>query len=373
MANVLVRSPYFIPAQQGLAQNGTATLTITIAGTLRYTITKTASSNGRVLFEISELLRDYLNPLLSTQNGGYGIFSQSVAFILNIQFKNSSGSNVGTPVAMNGIMMDGYGYFLEGDNPTTTRGCMQSNDIIYRLKNTAIKIPVDINNTEWITFLNNNEIVSQVKFSGNSNFALNYAVSDNVQYNKDSFQNRVYVENGIIENSDCLVKFFDGNDIFDVDEVRVETTDGLKILKVITLDECRYKPVKVIFFNRWGATQELWFFRKSVESLTSSREEFKRSMISISGEYDPLVHPRSNFNVQSKRKITINTGYVDDSYNELMQELMQSEKVWIEQDSVTYPVVVTTNSLTFKTGVNDKLVDYSLDLDYAYDEIQNIR
>ena len=373
MANVLVRSPYYVTAQQTGASGGTATIEISIASVLRYTITKSVKSDNRVLFEISELLRDYLDPLLPTDNGGYGIFSQSKLFTTSIQFKNSSGSNIGSAVTSNGIMTDGYGYFIEGSNPSTTRGYMQSNDIIYRLKNTDVKIPVDINNTEWITFLKDNEIVSQVKYTGNPNFSLNYATTDNVQYKRDSFRNRVYVQNGVIENTDCLVKFLDGNEIFDVDEVRVETADGLKILKVITLDECRYKPVKVLFFNRWGALQEVWFFRKSVESLTASREEFKRAVISTAGSYSPLAHPRSNFNVQSKRKITINTGYVDESYNDIMQEILQSEKVWIEQDTVRYPVIVTSNSLEFKTSVNDKLVDYSLELDYAYDEIQNIR
>ena len=56
-----------------------------------------------------------------------------------------------------------------------------------------------------------------------------------------------------------------------------------------------------------------------------------------------------------------------------MEEILQSDKVWIEQDTVLTPMIVSTNSMTFKTSVNDKLVDYSLNLDYAYDQIQNIR
>jgi len=229
---------------------------------------------------------------------------------------------------------------------------------------------VDINNTSRVNWLKNGEVVFSRNVPDNSWVFSYYA---NRLYGADSFKERIQIAGGTYEDNQCIYKFLDTNELFDVDEVRVETTDGLKILKVITLDECRYKPVKLTFFNRWGAQQDLWFFRKSIESLTASKEEFKRSMISITGDYDTLVHPRSNFNVQSKRKITINTGYVDESYNELMQEVMQSSKVWLEQDTIVRPVIVTSNSLTFKTGVNDKLVDYSLDLDFAYDEIQNIR
>ena len=56
-----------------------------------------------------------------------------------------------------------------------------------------------------------------------------------------------------------------------------------------------------------------------------------------------------------------------------MRELLQSEKVWIEIDSVVKPVNLSTRNLTFKTSVNDKLVDYKIDIEYAFDGIQNVR
>lgn len=373
MANVFLRSPYYITSQNSGSSQGWGIITITVTGVVRYTIKKSTDTAGRVLFEISELMRDYLNPVLVRDNGGYGVFSHSIAYNTSIQHYQSTGTAIGSPVTQSGIIMDGYGYFQDGSNPSTTRGYMQSNDVIYRLEDTAVIVPVDINNTEDIIFLKDNEIVSTVNYTGTTAMALNYARTDNSNYGRGSFENRVYLQNGIIEDNDCLTEFLDEYELFDIDEVRIETTDGLKIIPVITLSECRYPPVKVMFFNRYGAQQEVWFFRKSVQSLSASREEFKRSIVNSVGVYDVLEHPRSNFNVGSKRKITINTGYVDESYNSVVQEIIQSEKVWIEQDTVISPMIVSTNSMTFKTSVNDKLVDYSLDLDFAYDEIQNIR
>jgi len=371
MANVFVRSPYYLTAQDiGAGTGGSATIQINTNGTPRYTINKKVDSSFRVLFEISELLRDYLDPILYYLNNGYGVFTHSTPYTTSIQFKNSSGANVGSPITGSGFIIDAYGLYSEGSNPTTTRGLMQSNGTIYRLHNSDVEIPVDINNTSRVTWLKDGQVVETNNVPDN-NWVFGYY--KNTFNGADSFKDRVQGLGGTYYPNDCIIKFLDTNELFDVDEVRVETTDGLKILKVITLDECRYKPVKLMFFNRWGAQQNLWFFRKSVESLSTSREEFKRAVVSSSGIYDTLEHPRTNFNVQSKRKITINTGYVDESYNELMQEVMQSEKVWLEQDTIIKPVIVTSNSLTFKTSVNDKLVDYSLELDYAYDEIQNIR
>ena len=56
-----------------------------------------------------------------------------------------------------------------------------------------------------------------------------------------------------------------------------------------------------------------------------------------------------------------------------MQEVLQSEQVWVEVDSVITPMTVQDNSLLFKTSLNDKLVDYTLKLSYAYNTINNVR
>ena len=46
-----------------------------------------------------------------------------------------------------------------------------------------------------------------------------------------------------------------------------------------------------------------------------------------------------------------------------------SEQVWLEKtEGDTLPVVVKTSSLIRKTSVNDKIVQYSVDFDYAFDK-----
>jgi len=55
---------------------------------------------------------------------------------------------------------------------------------------------------------------------------------------------------------------------------------------------------------------------------------------------------------------------------------MLSEQVWLEKLDGTddvFPVNVTTQSLQYKTSVNDKLVQYTLNFEYAFDKINNVR
>ena len=50
-----------------------------------------------------------------------------------------------------------------------------------------------------------------------------------------------------------------------------------------------------------------------------------------------------------------------------------SEDCWIEIDSVTLPINVSGGGFDYKTHLNDKLINYTIEIDYAYDTINNIR
>ena len=248
---------------------------------------------------------------------------------------------------------------------------MQTNDVIYRLGDSDIRVPVDRNNTTEVSFVYNGNVVYSKSISTSTDYVFEYVSNSTQAY--DSFADRVRSLGGEYETNNCIEEFLDQYEIFNVDEIHISTTDGLRVVQVNTIDECRYTPAKISFVNRWGALQDLWFFKKSVQQLDVTKEEYKRFAITDTGVYDTRVHPRKTYNVQGQKKITLNTGFVDESYNDLVEELLQSQQVWMEQDSIITPMVVDTTSLTYKTSVNDRLVDYALSFSYAYDNIQNIR
>tara|TARA_R110000824_G_scaffold114462_2_gene264984 strand:+ start:244 stop:1344 length:1101 start_codon:yes stop_codon:yes gene_type:complete len=366
MANVLLRSPYYI--SQDIGTDLSAKIEITIDSVLAYTIVKNKPSNSTfVLFEIAELVRDYID---IKYNGSItpSDLNVNVSYVLNkYTLANAGGTptNLGTTTFFG---IDGYGYFEEGSNPSVTKGYMQSNDIIYTLNGEDIRIPVDRNNTTSVSYFNKGSQVFTEAITSSLTEVFHY--TDAI----DSFKERVVEDSGTYEESSCIDSFIDSNSLYSVDEIRLETPTETKIVKVITLDECKYEPIKLTFVNRFGALQDLWFFKKSIEKVNTKKETFNRFTInSNTGVYDTSIHQNQTFNVSSSKKLTINTGYVDDSYNSLMQELMQSEQIWMELNSVVTPINLDTNSLTFKTGVNDKLVDYTVEVSYSFDAINNIR
>jgi hypothetical protein len=147
-------------------------------------------------------------------------------------------------------------------------------------------------------------------------------------------------------------------------------------IKVRTMHCDKYPDRKVTFVNKLGAFQDVYFFAKEVESINTTSEQYKANLmnfatVSYSG------HQYQSFNQQGRESITLNTGFVSEDYNEVLKQMMLSEKVWLtktdSESTFVYPVKPRTNSLTYQTSLNDKMVSYTVEFDYAFDKIQNIR
>ena len=137
MANILLRSPYYINLTR--AGSVSATLNLSIEGALEYTMTKETSATGGVLFEISELAKDYLEPEFS---GAYE--SQSLDISTQVIFLDENGIIVGTPVEDNHTGFYGYSEFTEGANATIPiNSVLQSNTTVYVPENTGGYIPYE--------------------------------------------------------------------------------------------------------------------------------------------------------------------------------------------------------------------------------------
>ena len=152
----------------------------------------------------------------------------------------------------------------------------------------------------------------------------------------------------------------------------------MEVFKVKTLNECLYTPIKVTFVNKFGAFQDLIFFKKSIDKTSVKGESYKSSIFDLATlTYKTYQHQLTQFMVQGSDSITMNTGYIPEDYNQVIEELMLSEQVWAtfvtDTEELIRPVVPKTKSFTHKTQLNDKLIDYTIDFDIANNKINNIR
>jgi len=241
--------------------------------------------------------------------------------------------------------VDGYGLYSEGVNPTKP-----SNNILTDVVNRKVSRDGFI----LLPFVNNGSITS-------------------IEIDSKTGQ---IDETETITSSDLSTDIIQYLEV-DVSQASTDTSitvtflpDG-DIVRYEVIDECRYTPINVVFKNRYGAYENLTLFKKSNSSLSVESDMFINNYVS-SGVYNVTKHQHQKINVSSKRLIKVNSGYINEQENTLYEQLLNSDKVFFYQGGNLIPVNVKTSNIEFKTRVNDSLVNYELDFEYAYNIIQDV-
>ena len=153
----------------------------------------------------------------------------------------------------------------------------------------------------------------------------------------------------------------------------VSSTSGNYTWTINRICSAKYSPIQMVFINKNGIPQDFYFFLKSIENVTVKSENYKRNIFKQStSNYDTKDHQIQTFNKNGKKRFTLNTEYVIEQYNEVIEDILLSDYVWIIWDGVVRPVTVITSSLLKKTSLNDKLIQYTLEVEDANDIINNI-
>jgi hypothetical protein len=384
-----VRSPYYVKASNASLASATLSLYIytgtftTDKGAAKYTITKNEiSTNNYVVFEIAELVRDYLDIEF---DGEYD--SQTVWVEADIEMFdaiNGGGSSLGT-TSTDYIAFDGYGYFEDAINPELSRTYLQSNYKIFRPSDQNVRVPVFTEDTDSVSFLYKGEVkrVQSISSSTNTNGQIDYITVSGAD-NTDNYKERVLADGGVLEDNSLLDAFLDSVDIGLVDELYINSDSGTEAVKISTEPCSKYEPYKVTFINKFGALQDMYFSLKSTSSLNTKGETYKSNVVDFGTlTYDTYKPQVSQYNKMGKESISLNTNYLSEEYNEVIKQLMMSEQVWLTRLDNPAPdsnnletvlaVIPKTQSVTYKTSLNDRLVQYTVDFDYAFDKINTVR
>ena len=370
MSKVNARSPYYINfTNTNLVKVDlelyvyTGTQTTNRAN--KFTLTSSAVEQNAT-FEIGEIVRDYL---LHTFDGDYATEIVWVDYRYKIELTNQSLA-WSSFVQLKGF--DGYGFFEDGANPQNNTGLLQSNTKIVKLDDAPATIPVDTSTTTQVTYELNGDVVYTKAVSSTTSSTTQIEYVTNGVNGSDEFEDRVIQDGGTFEGSSCLDAFSDEFTLFDFDTIYVDTTSGVTKLTVDNVTECKYEPYKITFVNKFGALQDIWFFKRTNETLTTKQEKFKRNTV-VAGSYDISRHQDKTLTKNGKEKLTLNTGYYPESYNEVFKEMQLSEDCWIEIESQTLPIQVTSSSFAYKTQLNDKLINYTIEIEFAFNTINNVR
>ena len=334
------------------------------------------NGNAFVSYEVSELIKDYINVSFNGDYNGQPVWYKSIVKAYNSSDTLLSTINYGIESAF-----DSYSYFEENESfDITNESLLMSNREMFVLADNIFRIPIHTSTNPTVIFLKDNKIVStQILTSSlESEEQVKYISINGSNSNYDSYKSRVLSDsNSTLEDSKCLQEFLDEFEIGEVDEVRVSDSNGTETIKVNTLDECKYEPKKITFINKFGILQDMFFFKKSVEKMTIKKESYKANTRNQYDQYSISEHINREFNVVGNESISLSSGYLSEEYNEVFKQLLLSEKVWITNVSNTdvqvLPLNVKTSNITYKTSLNDRLVEYTIDFDNSFDTINNVR
>ena len=126
-------------------------------------------------------------------------------------------------------------------------------------------------------------------------------------------------------------------------------------------------PQLVQFVNRYGGLDFIWFFKMRTDSISTESKEYK--LLQPNLNYDTTIGQNAKYNFNGKQSVRMNTGFVNENYNELIQDLILSEKVWIEG----VPAIVKSSGTEFKTQIRNKNINYEIEFEYAFDLINNMQ
>ena len=138
-----------------------------------------------------------------------------------------------------------------------------------------------------------------------------------------------------------------------------------------------YESIRLCWLNQWGVWDYYTFTQKSVRSTTTQGSTYKQ----LEGTWnqskyrlDSFRGGKKAFRVNAMEKITMNTDFVTEADAVIFEELINSPEVYLLKGYQTdnarsvlnqyvTPVRITTSNFTTKTIANDKLMQYTFEIE----------
>ena len=331
MANIALRNPQFKKITIQASGTLSVVCTVSINSTIRYTLIKNVQPSTTINFDIAELARDYLDIAYQTNYIPQTVAIQTI--ITPYDALNGTGNALPLLVeTYNDVGFEAYGEFTDGVNP----------EVPFGRSLPTLLIPINEDTDEFTIFAPNNQAGIIPYLTSTTRGADAYTGTD------------TSVTIPSVQGVDCTIK-------------RIDCTkygDGNRI----------------VYINKYGVQQDLWFFLKQTRNINRTNEAYKSNTITYpsgGATYSIQDAPNKVFNTQAKQTHTFSSGYYPEFANQQFEELLLSEFIWWSTVKkgvgIVIPLKVKTSSVAFKTSVNDRLIEYTIEFEEAFDYINNIR
>jgi len=138
-----------------------------------------------------------------------------------------------------------------------------------------------------------------------------------------------------------------------------------------------YEPIRLTWLNQWGVWDYYTFTMKSTKTISTKGSTYQQ----LEGTWNESIYSPSGykggkkaFRVNATEKISMNTDFVNEAEATWFEELINSPEVYILEgfqvdatlaspNTYVTPARLTTSSFTKKTVANDKLMQYTFEVE----------
>ena len=346
MANIFARSPYLIRIAE-TGQNGSKIelflANASFLGSPQYTLSKLipASNDVETLYDISSYIREYIS--FTTPSEPTTSLTNPTNERVNVRVKRYKlvGSTYTLLDTTDYIAFDGYTYYEEGYNYDAGNYGLDEGNYYY-----------------W----EGDGYAGQIRAITGASFTAKYT-----SFHPSPTITSVAISSGTYDIARVLnANLSVGNKV----EILNSALAVQKTYYFYPQDECKYTPVRLDFVNRYGAWQTEYFFKASNDTFSVENTEYNL-LQTDSYNYNFYEGQRKIFNANGKKSIKVNTGWVDETWNETLKQIMLSERILITQDFYL-PVKINSKSTELFKHINTKQINYSLEFEFAFDVINSV-
>ena len=145
---------------------------------------------------------------------------------------------------------------------------------------------------------------------------------------------------------------------------------GSPITYNIVCDQ-KYPNIRIQWENRYGQFDWFNFNMINRQAFNTERKTYQPQLGSWQAatlSYNNYDSATLNYISDSTQTLSVNTDWVSEDYNNIFKELLVSDEIyWVydEANDDLRPITISTDSIVFKTGVNDKVIQYGFDFNWG--------
>ena len=134
--------------------------------------------------------------------------------------------------------------------------------------------------------------------------------------------------------------------------------------------ETKYPNQRIGFKNRYGQFDYIDMNEVSRQSFETEKRTYQPQLGTWEGStlsYQSTDSSVLNYISDSRQSLSANTNWLTEDWNDILKQLLVSDELyWVDTKyNVLRPVTIATQSMTFKTGVVDKLIQYQFEFNFG--------